>query len=250
VITKPRLLVTRFSPHAEMLAEQLNHVGCFSIAQSLLTVKPLVDSVIGTKFLKGDYDIVIAVSGNAVKYTQQQLSSNWPNATYIAVGKSTQTQLKQVSGQNVLIPSTRFDSEGVLQLEPLKFVLGKKVLILRGQGGREHLDKTLIERGAQVDFLESYKRVELLLDGNKLANNWQQASINGAIISSVEILNQLFLVIPNKHKTWLRQLTFYVPSHRVAEYASKLGVHKTLILPSLRTEDIVLFFKAAIGKGI
>ncbi|WP_298942214.1 uroporphyrinogen-III synthase [uncultured Psychromonas sp.] len=250
MIIEPRLLVTRFAPHAERLANSLNDIGFFSLAQPLLTVTALDDAKTLNTFLSGYYDYVIAVSGNAVKYAQQQININWPEACYFAVGQSTQNILSEVTGQRVLCPFTRFDSEGLLELDELKSIKTKRILILRGEGGRDLLETTLIERGAKVDFFQTYKRIKIDLNGHELVNNWQQASINGAIISSVEILNQLFSLVPKDYTSWICDLIFYVPSERVANQASLLGAQHIVLLPSLHTDQIVEFFKVNNGTCI
>lgn len=238
-----RLLVTRFSPHAEKLASKLNEGGCFAIAQPLLTVEAIFDSPTLNRFIQGNYDLVIVVSGNAVNYTNQQIDGCWPNAQYFAVGQSTQKALQKVTKQLVLSPSIRFDSEGLLGLDILCNVKGKQILILRGEGGRDLLEEVLSKRGAKVDFFQTYKRINIELDGQELVKNWQQALINGAIISSIEILNRLFILVPEKYQKWLLTLTLYVPSQRVADQALYLGAKKVVVLPSLHTEQIVNFFK-------
>lgn len=246
---EPRLLITRFSPKAELLAEELNRSDFFSIAQPLLKIEALEDQLTSEKFVNGYYDVVIAVSGNAVECTKRLINREWPKAIYIAVGSSTQTLLNEVIDNTALVPENSANSEGLLSLSILQSIRGKRILILRGQGGRELLDKTLVERGAEVTFLESYKRIKLDLNGFDLVNNWQQASINGAIISSTEILNQLFIMVPTEYKNWLSKLILYVPSERVAEQATLLGAEQVVILPSLRTERIVEFFKVNNGKN-
>ena len=247
---EPRLLVTRFAPHAERLTNSLNDIGCFSIAQPLLMVTALNDPKTLNTFLSSHYDYVIAVSGNAVKYAQQQININWPKACYFAVGQSTQSILSEATGQSVLCPLTRFDSEGLLALDPLKSIKAKRIVILRGEGGRDLLETTLIERGAKVDFFQTYKRIKIDLNGHELVNNWQQASINGAIISSVEILNQLFMFVPKEYTSWICELIFYVPSQRVAKQAALLGAQRIVLLPSLHTDQIVEFFKVNNGTCI
>ena len=140
----PRLVVTRFEPHAQELADKLNQNNIYSIAQPLLTVVPLIDSVTLNAFLNADYDVVIAVSGNAVFYTQLQINGLWPKAKYYAVGQSTQRLLNEAAQQQVESPLTRFDSEGLLALDSLQSMQDKQVLILRGEGGRDLLETTLI----------------------------------------------------------------------------------------------------------
>jgi uroporphyrinogen-III synthase len=248
VKNRPRLLITRFSHHAELLAGELNKINCFAIAQPLLEIEPIEDKLTAIKFINGNYDIVIAVSGNAVGCTQKMINRPWPDAIYLAVGASTQKLLQHMVNNTVFAPEASADSEGLLSLDVLQSIKGKRVLILRGQGGRDLLDKTLVERGATVDFLESYKRIKVDLNGEELVKNWQQASINGAIISSIEILEQLFSLIPNRYLSWLFDLTLYVPSARIAERASIMGVKQVVTLPSLRTEEIVNFFKVNDGN--
>ena len=243
VINKPRLLITRFSPHAEKLTDELKKADIFSIAQPLLEIEALNDDLTTAKFLSGFYDIIIAVSGNAVECTVKLTNQHWPTTNYFAVGPSTQKLLKNVTRQNAIIPSSRYDSEGLLELDALHLVKNKNILILRGEGGRDFLDKTLVTRGAVVEFLQSYKRIKLDHDGQVLVDKWQQASINGAIISSIEILNQLFSLVPSKHTSWLTALTFYVPSERIAQKASALGVVNVELLPNLSTNSIIDFFK-------
>jgi len=242
VICSDRLLITRFAPHAQQLVDALAEIGCFSIAQPLLTVVGLNDPKTLDTFLSEHYDVVIAVSGNAVKYAEYNILDAWPKAQYFAVGESTRDKLVLACQQQVTCPLFRFDSEGLLALDPLQNVDGKRILILRGKGGRDLLENTLIERGAEVDYFQTYKRVKLDLDGTDLVNFWQQASINGAIISSVEILNQLFVLVPKEYTSWLCKLTFYVPSQRVANQARLLGVENIILLPSLHTNQIVDFF--------
>lgn len=250
MIEQHRLLITRFEPYGRELVEHLNTIGCFAIAQPLLTVTALYDETMRDSFLSGHYDLIIAVSGNAIQYAQQQINACWPDAIYLAVGKSTQKQLIAASGQPVFCPNSRFDSEGLLALEQLQSVQSKRILILRGEGGRDLLESILTERGAKVDYFQTYKRIKIDLNGHELVKNWQQALINGVIISSAEILNQLFALVPNKDTSWLSKLIFYVPSQRVAEQASLLGAKHVVLLPSLHTQQIVEFFKVDNGHCI
>ncbi|MEL0629523.1 uroporphyrinogen-III synthase [Psychromonas aquatilis] len=247
---KPRLLVTRFEPHASLLTSQLNSIGCFAIAQPLLTVNSMSDSSMVSSITSGDFDIIIAISGNAVKFANQQMSDDWPDATYVAVGQSTRKQLMDVTGQPVLCPESRFDSEGVLALDALKQINSKRILIICGKGGRDLLEMKLAERGAIVDLFQVYKRIKIDLNGHELVNNWQQGAINGVIISSIEILSQLFTLVPSKDVKWLLGLTLYVPSQRVANHAYKLGAQHVVLLPSLKTEEVTEFFNLGNGHSV
>ncbi|WP_438895058.1 uroporphyrinogen-III synthase, partial [Bacillus cereus group sp. BC243] len=83
---------------------------------------------------------------------------NWPTAPrYFAIGRSTALALHTVSGSDVRYPLDRETSEVLLQLPELQTLIGKRALILRGNGGRELLGETLRERGADVTFCECYQ---------------------------------------------------------------------------------------------
>lgn len=250
MIHADRILVTRFAPYAAELASELTQANCFAIAQPLCEVVALKEPLSLQMFLKGHYDMVIAVSGHAVTFAQRHIGKLWPKATYIAVGASTQKSLSVATQQYVYAPSSRFDSEGVLSLDVLQSIKNKNILILRGEGGRALIEDTLFMRGAHVDFFQTYKRIMIKFDVAKLINNWQSASINGAIISSNDILNQLFNLVPAEHSAWLKKIILYVPSQRVAKQALALGAKYVVVLPSLHTAEIVAFFQQNNGKII
>ena len=239
-MAKPRLLITRFAPHAQRLASVLNEQGIYSLAQPLLEIKS-VDNCINP-FIK-HYDFIIAISCNAVEYTNKIVAdAEWPNSHYLAVGHATQTLLEKRVNSTVSVPITTFNSEGLLSLPVLKRLEHCSVLILRGIGGREHLKEQLIERGAHVDYCESYQRVAIKLPRSVMLHKWQQQNINGVIISSVELLEQLINVVPSENKSWLKSLTLFAASERILQYAQILGFHKTALLPSIANQEIIDYF--------
>ena len=70
---------------------------------------------------------------------------------FAAVGKGSADALKHYGINEVLVPVEHFDSEALLQQEQLQNMIGKRVVIFRGNGGRGVLGDTLMQRGA---FLE------------------------------------------------------------------------------------------------
>ena len=243
-MVEARLLVTRFAPHAQRLTDLLNKQGIFAIAQPLLAVQKTDEFDNPRKLLANFYDYIIAVSPNAVDYTDQALAGiNWPQTNYLAVGKGTQTKLKIATAQNVVVPERCFDSEGLLDLPALSDLQGKHILILRGVGGRELLCDTLTKRGAVVDYYQPYQRVAIELSGPDLIREWQRKDINGAIISSIELLERLIAVVPVTAQTWLKSITVYAPSLRITEQAKHWGWSDVKILPGMSDEQIIDYFK-------
>ncbi|MFT6927893.1 MAG: uroporphyrinogen-III synthase [Psychromonas sp.] len=241
---KARLLVTRFAPHAQRLTDLLNAQGTVAFAQPLLTIQKTAEFNQVSKVLAKNYDYIIAVSPNAVDYTDQALAGlNWPQSEYLAVGKATQVKLKAATAQNVVVPEKCFDSEGLLDLPLLSALQGKRILILRGTGGRELLCDTLRQRGAIVDYYQPYQRVAIALCGDILTKEWQQQNINGAIISSIELLERLMAVVPPAAQSWLKSLTIYAPSERILDQAKRWGWSNTKVLPGISDHQVIDYFK-------
>ena len=239
-----RLLVTRFAPHAQRLTDLLNAQGIVAFAQPLLALQKTTEFNHVSKVLAKHYDCIIAVSPNAVDYTDRALAGlNWPQTEYLAVGLATQAKLKTATAQHVVVPERCFDSEGLLDLSLLSDLQGKQILILRGLGGRELLCDTLTQRGAIVDYYQPYQRVAIVLCGKALTKEWQQQNINGAIISSIELLERLKDVVPSAAQEWLRTLTIYAPSERILDQAKRWGWSNTEVLPGMSDQQVVDYFK-------
>src|SRR3990167_7545431 len=82
-----------------------------------------------------------------------------PPALKIAtVGQGSAKALHELGIAEVIAPAEHFDSEGLLALPELQNVAGWRVLILRGDGGRELLGDTLRARGATVEYAACYRR--------------------------------------------------------------------------------------------
>ena len=143
--------------------------------------------------------------------------------------------------QAVTIPNGSFNSEGLLALPLLQRLDNCSVLILRGVGGREFLKEKLIERGANVYYYEPYQRVAINLARSEAVHKWQQQAINGAIISSIELLEQL-ISITAEDQDWLKALTLFAASERILKYAQLVGFDKTVLLPSIADQDIIDYF--------
>jgi len=239
-MAKPRLLITRFEPHAQILSDLLNENGIYSVAQPLLQIKPVVAT---EKPLYKVYDFIIAISCNAVIHTNYNLRGiEWPKSNYLAVGEATKLLLQKHTGQPVTVPVTTFNSEGLLALPCLQKLDNCSVLILRGAGGREYLKQHLCHRGASVDYYESYQRVAIDLPTKRMSQKWQQQAINGAIISSVELLEQLIKVTLKEQQDWLKSITLFAASERIINYAHDLGFYRTALLPGIANQDIIDYF--------
>lgn len=158
------VLVTRPEGQQQALMRALTEAGFAVSHQSALSIEPLDLSAAGRTLLLNldQYHAVFFVSTNAARLALLALDELWPQwpvgVHWLAVGPAT-AELLSAAGMAAELPRTGFDSEAVLELDCLRDLPGKRVLICRGDGGRELVAETLQRRGAEVDVLPLYRRI-------------------------------------------------------------------------------------------
>lgn len=173
--------------------------------------------------------IIIALSQYAAAAIHQIPKSN--NYTYLAIGKTTAATLEKKVNCPVFYPKTEETSEHFLLLPQLQNIDNKSILILKGRGGRKTIIKTLLKRGAKVNYCECYQRIFTPCDTNKLTASWKNYARNIIVVTSSEILYRLSDLIPIAVRN--ERITDYlvVVSQRTAETAKKLGWKNIVISP-------------------
>ncbi|MBC2384401.1 uroporphyrinogen-III synthase [Pseudomonas sp. WS 5106] len=230
-MTEWRVLLTRPAEESTALAASLSDAGIFSSSLPLLDIQPLAVTPEQQAIFRnlGRYCAVIVVSKPAARLAMQQLDQPWPQLPWFSVGAAT-AQVLAEHGLNVHYPQTGDDSEALLQLPALREAVarpGARVLILRGEGGRELLAQRLREQGASVDYLELYRRFLPAYEAGVLTQRIQLERLNGVVVSS----GQGFLHLQTlAGADWpqVAQLPLFVPSPRVQEMAQAAGAEKVV----------------------
>jgi uroporphyrinogen-III synthase len=230
-VTQWRVLLTRPAEESMALAASLSEAGIFSGSLPLLDIEALpVTAEQQTVFAElGRYCAVIVVSKPAARLALQQLDRAWPQLPWFSVGAAT-AQVLADHGLNVHYPQTGDDSEALLALPSLREAIagpGARVLILRGEGGRELLAERLREQGASVDYLELYRRFLPAYGDGVLMQRIQLERLNGVVVSSGQgFLHLQALAGPDWPQ--VAQLPLFVPSPRVYEMARAAGAEKVV----------------------
>ena len=228
-----RLLLTRPAEDCVALAAALSETGIHSSSLPLLAIEPLAETAEQrTTMLELDrYSAVVVVSKPAARLGLERLDRYWPQPPFgqawFSVGAATGTILDD-AGLDASWPANGDDSEALLALPRLAKALdvaGPKVLILRGEGGREHIAETLRSRGIQVDSLELYRRYLPDYPPGILVETLRSERLNAVVVSSGQGLESL-RELAGSDWSQLRELTLFVPSPRVAEMAVALGAKR------------------------
>jgi len=119
-------------------------------------------------------------------------------------------------------------SEGLLALPQLQDLTGQRVLLVKGEGGRQALATRLFERGAAVEELACYRRAAPSLGSGELAQKLDQWDIGLIMISSGEGLANLLALLSPAETTKFSYITLLVPSARVAEMALAAGFGRVI----------------------
>jgi uroporphyrinogen-III synthase len=174
------------------------------------------------------FDLAIFISPNAVRYGMEairEVGTNPATLKIATVGQGSASALQALGIEKVLTPQLRFDSEALLALPELQNVNRQRVIIFRGNGGRELLGETLKERGAEVVYAECYQRIKPQLRTIELF----AAAPHCLIISSSEALSYLWEMIDNSDRLQLGNVRLFVSHPRIAEHARQLGWHNVKV---------------------
>ncbi|MCX2977874.1 uroporphyrinogen-III synthase [Candidatus Marimicrobium litorale] len=229
----PCVLVTRpAGAAADTLCEALKSEGYQAYSQPLLTLRALTDIPPKQRgFLQrlDEYQHVIFVSTNAVRFGMEQVEMYWPQLPTgmrcYAVGEATARCLAGF-GIEALTPDREMSSEGLLAMPALQAVDGQRVLIIKGEGGRDTLRSELTSRGSRVDELACYRRGPPEVSGEVLLRQLSDWDIDIILVSSGEGLSNLRLLLTRAETT---KLTVIVPSQRVARMALEAGCREVLV---------------------
>jgi uroporphyrinogen-III synthase len=230
------VVVTRPRAQAVPLAEAIAMAGGQPLLFPLLEISPAADpaELQQAAARLADYSLAIFISPNAVDYALPVLlaAGPWPATLRpAAVGPGTVKALAAHGIGNCLLPPERFDSEALLELPELAAarVAGRRIAILRGDGGRELLADTLRQRGAVVDCITCYQRSGPAADGAALLAAWREGRLNALTVSSSEALRYLLDMLNAEGRACLQQTPVFVPHARIAANARALGLNKIIL---------------------
>ncbi|CCD39274.1 Uroporphyrinogen-III synthase /Homolog of E. coli HemX protein [Candidatus Paraburkholderia kirkii UZHbot1] len=176
------VVITRPAGQSSALLALLASAGFDTLEFPLIDIAPVADdaplrAALDELFLPPDapdrYALVVFVSPNAIDHAFGRLGAPWPGDLPVAVvgPGSVATLARQgvhAPSHRVISPRAedadpRFDSEALYAAIEAHFgasgLQDRRVLIVRGDGGREWLAERLAEAGAWVEKAAAYRRV-------------------------------------------------------------------------------------------
>lgn len=237
-----KVVITRPLAQAHGLVQAVAALGREPVLLPLLEIQPLDDDTQLKHTLAGlaGYALAAFVSPNAIDAAFAHIDA-WPPGVAIGVvGEGSRAALARhgVTAANATIfcpgNGDTSDTEGLLRALDLPALAGRRVLIVRGESGRELMAESFAAAGARVDTVAAYRRALPVLD-DALATTLHAllATRNDWLITSSEALRGLVGLARqldgDAGVARLQQQHLVVPHARIAESARALGfAHVTL----------------------
>jgi uroporphyrinogen-III synthase len=227
-----RVLVTRPALQANALCAALSARGAQAIRFPTLSIRPIDEDDSSYQSLKNcfldldRYSAVIFISANAAQIGVDWIDQYWPqlptHILWFAVGAATGRTLEQL-GLPVTEAAGTMDSEALLALPQLSRLDNSRILICRGQAGRERLRQDLQQRGANVDYAELYHREIPVYSQAEIESIIYKSAASAILVSSGEVLINLIKLTqrPESGISTLSDTPLVVPSQRVATLAQQ-----------------------------
>ena len=249
---KIALISTRPQETNLQLSDELKNSGIKLLSFPLTEIHPLNNYQIFDGVIKNikTYQHIIFISTNAVHFFLERvkkLSLQIPkNLIFSSIGPTTKLLLQKKLSVDVHSPIKTFDSEHLLKEKIYNNVEGQKILIIRGEGGRETLKNALEEKGGIVNYGECYVRkyvdIDLIQLKNDLVNYHHQFILFSSTNSAKHFIDQLH----NIETGWLQNIKIIVNHKKIEGLLSKIfknilvcnnidtqNIHKLIVLESL-----------------
>ncbi|MCY7296257.1 uroporphyrinogen-III synthase [Alteromonas sp. a30] len=111
----------------------------------------------------------------------------------------------------------------------------KRVVILKGEGGRQTIKTTLQQVGCLVVECDLYRRQAITPE--KTTSHWQQQSVDCIIATSGELMQNAFNSLPND---WLCDKHWIVVSDRMKAKAKDFGINKPIFVSRAANDAALL----------
>jgi uroporphyrinogen-III synthase len=238
------IVVTRPARQAERLAALVRAAGGEPILEPVIDIRDVThpDRLNDLIDRLDEFDLAVFVSPNAAAKALGLIRERraFPAGLAVAaVGPGTTRELKRHGVADVAAPTGRGDSETLLDLPQLGEPQGKRVVIFRGDGGRELLADELTARGALVEYATCYRRARPGLDPAPLLAAWAGGRLAAFTVTSSEGLRNLCEMVGPAGRALLARTPVFVTHPRIGETARKLGLSAVFVTAEPGDEGLV-----------
>jgi uroporphyrinogen-III synthase len=230
--------VTRPAHQAENLNRLIEERDGVAVRFPTLAIVALDDTcaIQNTRAHLDRYQWLVFISANAVTmhsyYSDGDKMERFKSVRIAAIGKATAQALALAGLPVDLVPENGYNSEALLAMPQMQQMQGQSCLIVRGEGGREELATTLRSRGATVEYLDLYKRIIPGIDSSQVSLLLAQDKLDVITITSGAALQNLLIMLEEKHHHRLFEVPLVVVSNRIRQIAADMGFKRIAVTNS------------------
>ena len=220
-LSNKTILITRPTGRETNLRLLIETAGGRALHYPAITIRQLSDTGISKlQAIKDQLEritMAIFISPTAVEQSHIYFPAFPDHISIVSMGSKTTKALVKLNIP-VTIESPKHNTEALLDTAAFtrEKIKHQNILIFRGTGGRSLLGDSLLERGAQMQYVETYSRE---LPTEKTLSAQQLAEVDCITISSNEGLSNLINMIGNIQL--LREIPVIVPSIRAKQLADR-----------------------------
>ena len=243
------VVVTRPVGQATNLCTLIQQHGGYAVTFPVINIIPPNDGGALVSVLRQlqAIDLMIFVSVHAVHAVSEVLELHQlkipPHVRVAAVGPKTAALCERASIRVDFVAREPINSEGLLDALSDLDVAGKNILIFRGQSGRELIKQGLEARGAEVRYVECYRREVVkpsVASLQSLLARWRKNEIHSVVIGSAAVLDALLELIGTHHRALLDATPIFAYSQRVAEHCRETGLRGEIRVAEQPTDESIV----------
>ena len=226
------IAVTRPAHQAHALARLIEESGGSVILFPAIEIHDVEDLGLFMQIVDRleEFDLAIFISPNAIERAVGLIRSRRPFPPGLRLATIGGGGVRALAAHGIIgaiVPQGRYDSEALLEVPEVAGA--QRVVIFRGEGGRELLGETLKARGARVEYAECYRRRRPELDPAPLRDAWARQALHAVTVTSSEGLRNLFEMVGAAGRERLQQTPLFAPHPRIAEAARALAVRTVVV---------------------
>ncbi|MBO68871.1 MAG: hypothetical protein CL398_11245 [Acidiferrobacteraceae bacterium] len=240
------VLVTRPEHQSASLCELIDACGGRPIRCPTLIIEAPDDETVAKQNIRNiqNADIVIFLSVNAVAYginlLQRCGQTLRSEAKIFAIGPGTAFKLREAGIKVSGVATPPFKSENLLAIPELAAPVRKVVYIFSGEHGRAWLTMRLVERNANVVAVTCYRRSAPSQLNASALRYLEQYGISVVTLMSVSAAQNLWNLMSEGKRLWLKEAPLVVVSARVEQHCRVIGYQGKIIVATCPTEESIL----------
>ena len=239
LLSNKTILITRPAGRENHLRHLIEQAGGDVIHYPVFSIQPPADLKIEQlRHLRDQlhsFTMAIFISPTAVEQSLLYFPVLPEHFTIVSIGSKTTKALLQ-QNIHVDIEAPEHNTESLLRAAEFQMpeIQRHRILIFRGTGGRALLGDTLIRRGAQIDYVETYQRQ---IPPQPPLTEQQIKTLDAITISSNQGLENLITLMNDP--SLLIDIPLIVPSKRAVTLARQHGF-KNIVAAENATDEAAL----------